>query len=43
MDNPNDSEDNCTADVESDIEDDNAIKDPDCSDQRDVRAKPNVP
>jgi len=42
-DNPNDSEDNCAADVESDIEQDNSIEDPVCPEQWDVSAAPNVP
>jgi len=43
LDNSNDSEDDCGADVESDIEQDNAIEDPECPEQRDGRATPNVP
>jgi hypothetical protein len=43
LDNPNDSEDDCTADVESDMEQDNPIEDPESPEQRDVRAAPNVP
>jgi len=43
LDNPNDSEDDCTADVESDIEQDNAIKVMECPEQWDVSAGPNVP
>jgi len=41
--NPNDSEDDCAADNESDIEQDNSIVDPECPEQRDVSAAPNVP
>ena len=43
MDNPNDSKDDSAADVESDIEQDNGIEDPECTEQRDVNAAPNVP
>jgi hypothetical protein len=43
LDNPNDSEDDCMADVESDIEQGNAIDDPECPAQRDVTTVPNVP
>ena len=43
LDNPNDSEENCWVDVESDIEQVNSIKDPDCPEQWDVSATPNVP
>jgi len=43
IDNPNDSEDDCMADVESDIQQDNSIEDPDCQEQRDVSATPNDP
>jgi len=43
LDNPNDSEDDCRAEVESDIEQDISIEDPDCPVQRDVSATPNVP
>ena len=42
LDNPNDSEDNCTADVESDIEQDNIIEDLECPEQWDVSVVPNV-
>jgi len=42
-DNPNDSEDNCTADIESDIERDNAIEDLKIPVQQDVSATPDVP
>jgi len=41
--NPNDNEDDCGADVESDWEQDNSIEDPDCPEQRDVSATPDVP
>jgi hypothetical protein len=43
LDNPNDSEDDCAADVESDMEQDNTIEDPESPEQRDVSAAPNVP
>jgi len=43
LDNPNDSKDDSAADVESDIEQDNGIEDPECTEQRDVNAAPNVP
>jgi len=43
LDNPNDSEDNCAANVESDIEQDNSIEDPECPEQRNLSATPNVP
>jgi len=41
--NPNDSEEDCAADDESDIEHNNGIKDPECPEQQDVCAAPNVP
>jgi len=41
--NANDSEGNCAADFESDIEQDNSIEDAQCAEQRDVCATPNVP
>jgi len=41
--NPNDSEDDCAADVGSYIEQDNIIDDPECPELRDVRPTPNVP
>jgi hypothetical protein len=43
MDNPNDSEDDCTADNKSDMEQNNAIEGPVCPEQQDVSAMPNVP
>ena len=43
MDNPNDSEEDCAADDESDIEHNNAIEHPECPEQQDVSAAPNVP
>jgi len=41
--NPNDSEEDCVADDESDIEHNNCIEDPECPEQQDVSAAPNVP
>jgi hypothetical protein len=43
LDNPNDSEEDCTADNDSDIEHNNCIKDPEYPEQQDVSATPNVP
>jgi hypothetical protein len=43
LDNPNDSEEDCTAADDSDIQNNNCIEDPQCPDQQDVRAAPNVP
>jgi hypothetical protein len=43
LDNPNDSEEDCTADDDSDIEQNNCIEDPECREQQDVSAAPNVP
>jgi len=43
LDNPIDSEEDCAVDDESDIEQNNGIKDPECPEQQDVRAAPNVP
>jgi len=43
LDDPNDSEDDCAADVESDIDQDNSIEDPECAEVRDASAEPNVP
>jgi len=43
LDNPNDSEDNWAADDESDLELEKSIEDPECLEQRDVSAAPNVP
>ena len=34
---------NCAADIESDFEQDNSIKDPECPEQRDMSAMSNVP
>jgi len=42
LDNPNDTKDDGTADVESDIEQGNGINDPECPEQRDVSTTPNV-
>jgi len=43
LDNPNESEDDCDADNESDVELDNCFEDPECPEQRDVCAAPNIP
>jgi len=43
LDTPIDSEENCAADDESDIEQNNGIKDPECPEQHDMSASPNVP
>jgi hypothetical protein len=43
LDKPNDSEDDCTADDESDIEQYNGIEDSECPEQHDVSVVPNVP
>jgi len=43
FDNPNDTEDDCTADVKTDIEQINGIEEPECQEQRDVSTAPNVP
>jgi len=43
LDNPNDSEEECTAADKSDIEHNNGIEDPECPEQQDVSATPNVP
>jgi len=43
LDNPNDSEDDCAADDESDIGPNNGTEDPECPEQQDVSAAPNVP
>ena len=43
LDNPNDSEDDSTADVESDMDQENGIEDFDCPEQQDVSVTPNVP
>jgi hypothetical protein len=43
LDNPNDSEDDCVADIESDVEQGNSIEDRESPEQRDVRATPPVP
>jgi len=40
---PNDSEDDCPADNESDTEHNNCIEDLECPEQQDVSAAPNVP
>jgi len=43
LDIPNDSEDNCMGEVESDIQQDNGIENPECAEQLDMRFAPNVP
>jgi len=43
LDNPDDTEDDCVAHIESDLDQDNSNKDPDCPVPRDVSAAPNVP
>jgi len=43
FDNPNESENGCVADCESDIQPQHRVEDPECPEQRDVSATPNVP
>jgi len=43
LDNPNDSTNDCAADNDSDIGPNNHIEDPECPEQEDVIAAPNVP
>jgi len=43
LDNPNDNKDDCAADDESDIGPNNGIEDPECREQQDVNAAPNMP
>jgi len=43
LDDPDESEDDCAADDESDIGPNNGIEDPECPEQQDVSAAPNVP
>jgi len=43
LDKRNDSEEDCAADDDSDIEHNNCIEDPECPEQQDVSAAPNVP
>jgi hypothetical protein len=43
LDNPNHSEKDCAADDDSDIEHKNCIEDPECPEQQDVSAAPNLP
>jgi hypothetical protein len=43
LENPNDSEDDCAADDESDLESNTGIEDPECPEQLYVTAEPNVP
>jgi len=42
LDNPNDSDDDCAADIESDMEQDNSIEDSESPEQRDVSAAPHL-
>ena len=43
MDNPNESEEDCEAANESDVELDNCVEDPECPEQQDMCAAPNMP
>ena len=43
LDNPNDIEEDCAAADESDIEHNNGIEDPECPEQQNMSAAPNVP
>jgi hypothetical protein len=43
LDNPNDSEEDCAADDDSDIEHNHCTEDAECPEQRDMSTKPNVP
>jgi len=43
LDNANNSEKDCAADDESDIEPNNGCEDPECPEQQDVNVGPNVP
>jgi len=43
LDNSNESEDDCDADNESDVELENYFDDPECPERRDVCAAPNIP
>jgi hypothetical protein len=43
LDNPNDSEDDCAAGVESDMDQENGIEDPESPEQQDEMTAPNVP
>jgi hypothetical protein len=43
MDNPNDSEEDCAADDDCDIEYNNCIEEPECPEQQDVCASPTAP
>jgi len=43
LDNPNDSEDDCAADDESDIEQFNGIEDSECPEKQEVSVAPTVP
>jgi hypothetical protein len=43
LNNPNDTDDDCAVDIESDIEQGNDIKDPECPAECDLSTAPNVP
>jgi len=43
LNDPNDSEEDCAADDESNVEPNTGIEDPECPEQQDVNAAPNVP
>jgi hypothetical protein len=43
LDNPNDSEEDCVAADESDIEHNNGMEDPECPEEQDVSTAPNMP
>jgi len=43
LDNPNDSQEDCAAEDDSDIEHRNCIEDPECPERHDVSTSPNVP
>jgi len=43
LDNPNESKDDCDADNKSDVELENCFEDPECPEQQDVHATPNIP
>jgi hypothetical protein len=43
LDDPNDSEEDCSADNDSDMEYNNCFEDPECPEKQDVSGAPNVP
>jgi len=43
LDHTNDSGDDCTANVQSDMKRDNGIEDPECTELQDVSTAPNIP